>query len=87
MVLVFFSSWLGVLSDWKNFSLDSRVLVAVTDVRGAGVGTVVVDAFEVMVETREAVGLDRKDAGDSLGADVMPDVGWEEGEVENLLGV
>ena len=68
-----------MLSDWKNFSFDSRVLVAVTDVRGAGVGMVVVEV------SRDAVGLETTDV--SLAAGVITDVGWKEGEVENLLEV
>lgn len=42
-------SLLAVLSDSKNFSLDCIVFAAVAEVRGAGVGVVVVVMMEAVV--------------------------------------
>jgi len=85
MVVVFFSSWLGVLSDWKNFSLFSRVLAAVTKVRGAAVGLVLIEVVVVKVVLWEGVDLETKAVGLSFAAEARPDAGREEGEVENVL--
>lgn len=64
-VVVFFSSSLAVLSDWKNLSLDCSVFAAVVEVRGAAVGLVLIEVVVVVkVDSqvvREAVGLETTD--------------------------
>lgn len=53
-------SLLAVLSDSKNFSLDCIVFAAVAEVRGAGVGVVVIEAVVLKVDSlvvRGALGL------------------------------
>lgn len=53
-------SLLAVLSDAKNFSLDCTVFAAVAEVRGAGVGVVVMETVVLKVDSlvvRGALGL------------------------------
>lgn len=62
MVVVFLSSLLVLLSDWRNLNLDCRVLAAVIEVRGAATGLVSVDVVVmvvvVVVLVPEAAGLE-----------------------------
>lgn len=92
VVVVFFSS-LALLSDWKYLSLDCTVFAAVVEVRGVGVGLVVIEVVVVKVDSqvvREAVGLETKDVCLSLAAEERLEAGREgEGEgdeVEKVLG-
>lgn len=90
VVVVFFSS-LALLSDWKYLSLDCTVFAAVVEVRGVGVGLVVIEVVVVKVDSqvvREAVGLETKDVCLSLAAEERLEAGREgEGDkVEKVLG-
>lgn len=60
---------LMVLSDWKNLSLDCTVFAAVVEVRGAGVGLVMVTEVVVVMVDSEVVGLEINDAWLSLEAE------------------
>ena len=87
-VVVFFSSLLAVLSDWKKLSLDCRVFAAVVEVRGAGVGLGVTVVVVVKVDSaavREGVGLETKDVWVSLAAEKRLEAGREGDGVEKVL--
>lgn len=81
--MVFFSSLLAVLSDWKKLSLDCRVFAAVVEERGAGVGLGVTVVVKVDSAAREGVGLETKDVGVSLAAEERLEAGRE--GVEKVL--
>lgn len=95
-VVVFFSTSLAALSDWKNLSLDCIVFAAVVEVRGAATGLVLMIEVVVVVKVdshvvREAVGLETTGVGVSLAAEERPEAGregdGEENVVEKLGGV
>lgn len=78
-----------VLSDWKNLSLDCTVFAAVVEVRGAGVGLVMVtEVVVVMVDSevvREVVGLEIKDVRLSLEAEERLEPSWDGDEAEKVV--
>lgn len=77
-----------VLSDWKNLSLDCSVFAAVVEVRGAGVGLVLIEAVVVTVSlqvVRGAVGLETEAVGLSLAGERILEAGREADEVEKVL--
>lgn len=89
MVVVFFSSLLVVLSDWRNLSLACSVFSAVVEVRGVamGLGVILVAVVKVVPQVVwEAVGLETKAVWLSLAVEERPVVGREGAEVEKVLG-